>query len=108
MRALILTGPESEGQRAVDRALKQAFSERGDFCLSLSARVLLGQHPARSMLRALEDEGALLARMSGSGATCFGIFDSARAAGLAAYRIGASYEDWWITATGLAPAPVAG
>ena len=56
MRALILTGPESEGQRAVDRALKQAFSERGDFCLSLSARVLLGQHPARSMLRALEDE----------------------------------------------------
>lgn len=60
------------------------------------------------VLRALEDEGALLARMSGSGASCFGIFDSARAAGLAAYRIGASYEDWWITATGLAPEPAAG
>lgn len=60
------------------------------------------------VLRALEDEGALLARMSGSGASCFGIFDSARAAGLAAYRIGASYEDWWITATGLAPDPAAG
>lgn len=60
------------------------------------------------VLRALGDEGALLARMSGSGATCFGLFDSARAAGLAAYRIGASYEDWWITATGLAPAPDAG
>jgi len=56
MRTLILTGSESEGQRTVARALKQAFSERGDFCLSLSARVLLGQHPARSMLRALEDE----------------------------------------------------
>ncbi len=56
------------------------------------------------VLRALEDDGAVLARMSGSGATCFGIFDSARAAGLAAYRIGAAYEDWWITATGLAPA----
>ena len=60
------------------------------------------------VLRALADEGALLARMSGSGASCFGIFDSARAAGLAAYRIGASYEDWWITATGLAPEPAAG
>lgn len=60
------------------------------------------------VLNALDDEGALLSRMSGSGATCFGIFDSARAAGLAAYRIGASQEDWWITATGLAPAPVAG
>lgn len=60
------------------------------------------------VLRALDDEGALLSRMSGSGATCFGIFDSAPAAGLAAYRIGAAYEDWWITATGLAPAPGSG
>ena len=32
----------------------------------------------------------------------------AGAAGLAAYRMGASYEDWWITATGLAPVPDAG
>ncbi|MDO5643349.1 MAG: 4-(cytidine 5'-diphospho)-2-C-methyl-D-erythritol kinase, partial [Paracoccus sp. (in: a-proteobacteria)] len=58
-----------------------------------------------SVLRALRDEGALLARMSGSGATCFGLFDSAQAAGLAAYRIGTGGDDWWVTATGLAPAP---
>ncbi|WBU60256.1 4-(cytidine 5'-diphospho)-2-C-methyl-D-erythritol kinase [Paracoccus albus] len=61
-----------------------------------------------TVLRALQDEGALLARMSGSGATCFGLFESASAAGLAAYRIGAAYEDWWITATGLAPVTAAG
>ncbi|MDO5604622.1 MAG: 4-(cytidine 5'-diphospho)-2-C-methyl-D-erythritol kinase [Paracoccus sp. (in: a-proteobacteria)] len=58
-----------------------------------------------TVLRALRDEGAMIARMSGSGATCFGIFPDAAAAGLAAYRIGAAYEGWWITATGLAPHP---
>ncbi|WBU53179.1 4-(cytidine 5'-diphospho)-2-C-methyl-D-erythritol kinase [Paracoccus sp. SCSIO 75233] len=66
------------------------------------------QGPAMSLcpeiakvLRALEEEGAMLARMSGSGATCFGIFPDAASAGLAAYRIGAAYENWWIRATGL-------
>ncbi|WBU64017.1 4-(cytidine 5'-diphospho)-2-C-methyl-D-erythritol kinase [Paracoccus aerodenitrificans] len=56
-----------------------------------------------TVLRALQDEGAMLARMSGSGATCFGIFPDATSAGMAAYRIGAAYENWWITSTGLAP-----
>lgn len=56
------------------------------------------------VLDALTTEGALLARMSGSGATCFGIFDNAQAAGLAAYRIGTGGAAWWITATDLAPA----
>ena len=53
-------------------------------------------------LEALRDQGALLARMSGSGATCFGIFadlDQARAAALALARPG-----WWVAASGLAPA----
>ena len=59
-----------------------------------------------TVLRALRDEGALLARMSGSGASCFGIFLDAAAAGLAAYRIGAAHESWWITATRLASPPV--
>ena len=57
------------------------------------------------VLAALMGEGALLARMSGSGATCFGIFADAAAAGLAAYRIGTGPGDWWITATGLAAPP---
>ena len=60
------------------------------------------------VLAALEAEGALLARMSGSGATCFGIFADASAAGLAAYRIGTASDGWWITATGLAAPPAAG
>ena len=56
------------------------------------------------VLAALRAEGALLARMSGSGATCFGIFADASAAGLAAYRIGTG-ADWWITPTALAAPP---
>lgn len=59
-----------------------------------------------TVLRELESGGALLARMSGSGATCFGIFDSAHTAGIAAYRIGAAHENWWVVSTGLATVPL--
>ncbi|AHM03854.1 4-diphosphocytidyl-2-C-methyl-D-erythritol kinase [Roseibacterium elongatum DSM 19469] len=40
--------------------------------------------------------GCLLARMSGSGGTCFGLFGSAEAAQMAAARIGESKPDWWV------------
>lgn len=53
-------------------------------------------------IAALQGAGAALARMSGSGATCFGIFPdaaSAKAAADAVLRPG-----WWVRATGLAPA----
>ncbi|PRX37299.1 4-diphosphocytidyl-2-C-methyl-D-erythritol kinase [Meinhardsimonia xiamenensis] len=45
--------------------------------------------------------GCLLARMSGSGATCFGLYASAAAAGEAAARLGAERPAWWITPAGL-------
>jgi processive 1,2-diacylglycerol beta-glucosyltransferase len=62
MRTLILTGPDSEGQLAVSRALKLAFSARGDISLSVSAISLLGQHPALSQVRAMEQEALVTAR----------------------------------------------
>ena len=40
--------------------------------------------------------GCLLARMSGSGATCFGIFDAQTDAGDAASQIRTDYPDWWV------------
>ena len=47
-------------------------------------------------------EGVRLARMSGSGATCFGLFDG-REAGLAAEaRLRAAHRDWWLEAAPLA------
>jgi 4-diphosphocytidyl-2-C-methyl-D-erythritol kinase len=55
------------------------------------------------VLRALAARpGCQLARMSGSGATCFGLFATAREAGLAARRLRAEHPTWWIRATTLA------
>ncbi|WP_278923258.1 4-(cytidine 5'-diphospho)-2-C-methyl-D-erythritol kinase [Pseudophaeobacter profundi] len=45
--------------------------------------------------------GALLARMSGSGATCFALYASKKAAHKAAYQIGTEHPDWWIRAVSL-------
>ena len=44
-------------------------------------------------------EGALIARMSGSGATCFALFALPEAAAAAAARLAAEQPDWWV-ATG--------
>ncbi len=43
----------------------------------------------------------LLARMSGSGSTCFALYPSMKAAHFAAYEIGAAHPDWWCRATQL-------
>ena len=45
--------------------------------------------------------GAQLARMSGSGATCFALYPSKKAAHMAAYEIGAEHPEWWIRAVTL-------
>jgi 4-diphosphocytidyl-2-C-methyl-D-erythritol kinase len=42
--------------------------------------------------------GCELARMSGSGATCFGIFSSAGAASAAAAALRVPFPHWWVTA----------
>lgn len=51
-----------------------------------------------SVLKILNDEeGCALARMSGSGASCFGLFHTKEEAKLATYRLREAYPDWWIT-----------
>ncbi len=50
-------------------------------------------------LRALA--GCNLARMSGSGATCFALLDSLAAAGAAAKTLVGKYPRWWVQATTL-------
>jgi 4-diphosphocytidyl-2-C-methyl-D-erythritol kinase len=69
------------------------------------------QPPAMSLspmiadvLNALADlDGVQLARMSGSGATCFGLFPNAEAARTAATRLKTDHPDWWTTATTFGP-----
>jgi len=45
--------------------------------------------------------GCALARMSGSGATCFGLYPDSDMAARAAARIAAERPDWWVQATRL-------
>jgi 4-diphosphocytidyl-2-C-methyl-D-erythritol kinase len=60
--------------------------------------------PARRLLPVIrgiigvlgEQEDCRLARMSGSGATCFGIFDNWQAAARCADRIASAHSDWWV------------
>jgi 4-diphosphocytidyl-2-C-methyl-D-erythritol kinase len=54
------------------------------------------------VLAALRSEpGCGLARMSGSGATCFGLFASPRAAAAAARKLSSAQPGWWVRATAI-------
>jgi 4-diphosphocytidyl-2-C-methyl-D-erythritol kinase len=54
------------------------------------------------VLKALRgQDGCELARMSGSGATCFGLFASSRAAAAAARSLSAEHPRWWVMPTAL-------
>jgi len=59
-----------------------------------------------TILNALESsEGCLLARMSGSGATCFGLYRRRGQAARAARAIAAAQPHWWVTPAGFDAAP---
>lgn len=62
--------------------------------------------PARALapqigdcLDALAREGMALVRMSGSGATCFGLVETGAEAACIAARLQAAHPRWWVTAT---------
>ena len=50
-------------------------------------------------LAALNRAGAGFARMSGSGATCFGLFETGNVAKRAALELRARHPDWFVAAT---------
>lgn len=50
------------------------------------------------VLAVIAATGALMARMSGSGATCFGLFATPGAAGAAAAAVAARHPGWWVRA----------
>ena len=45
------------------------------------------------------ERGCMLARMSGSGPTCFGIFDTEETADAAARALAARKKKWWVRPT---------
>ena len=56
---------------------------------------------AKALGRMRETPGCRLARMSGSGATVFGLYDDCEAAAKAAQEIRRLRPDWWVKATSL-------
>lgn len=87
------------GTFPVARALARALSERRND-LEPAARALA---PAvGETLRLIgETPGCLLARMSGSGATCFGLFENSIDAEAAAEIVRRAEPNWWIEATAM-------
>ncbi len=102
----VSTGPVFRAWDGVDRGpiasgdlLARAIAGRND--LEPPARALapvIGDVVA--MLR--DQRGVLLARMSGSGATCFALFDSAESRAAAARAIRTAQPGWWCLESALA------
>jgi 4-diphosphocytidyl-2-C-methyl-D-erythritol kinase len=65
--------------------------------LTASAMALVPELGA-VLTRLAAAEGALIARMSGSGATCFALFSVADAAASTAKRLRAEHPNWWVAA----------
>lgn len=73
--------------------------------LEIPARMIAPQ--IGTVLGALAQQGALIARMSGSGATCFALFTDSSAARRAGAAISKAHPGWWVAAGRLYPARAA-
>jgi 4-diphosphocytidyl-2-C-methyl-D-erythritol kinase len=88
----------SRGKENIPALLRNLSGNRND----LEAPAVALQPVIAEVLNDLRTlSGCHLARMSGSGATCFGLFASARAAAAAAQALRAKHPDWWVRATTL-------
>jgi 4-diphosphocytidyl-2-C-methyl-D-erythritol kinase len=82
-----------------DKALFAFLAEHGN---DLEAAAIRLAPPVADLLAALREQpGCRLARMSGSGTACFGVFASPVEAADAAQRLKATHSDWWVQATEL-------
>jgi 4-diphosphocytidyl-2-C-methyl-D-erythritol kinase len=95
-------------RRGVGLPLPPAFAGAADLVAYLKDTSNDLEAPARAIapvigevLDFIADEGALLSRMSGSGATCFGLFENGTAAARAADAIHAAHPGWWTVASRL-------
>jgi len=94
---------------AWDRTDRGALPGGDALTIALNGRNDL-EPPARALASAIDTvlamlgqaDGVRLARMSGSGATCFALFDRAEDCAAAATAIRAARPDWWCLETALA------
>ncbi len=104
-RQPVATGPVFAAWDGIDRG--ELFGDPAGRAQLLAARNDL-QRPATAQCPAITDMltelGALgpwLARMSGSGATCFALFDAAATRDAAGVRLAQSHPHWWYMAGAL-------
>jgi 4-diphosphocytidyl-2-C-methyl-D-erythritol kinase len=96
-------------RRGVEGPKPGQWSSVAELILFLDTTTNDLETPARALAPEIGDvldvlancPNVLLSRMSGSGATCFGLFDDRTAADAAAKRIKDHYPDWWVAAAQL-------
>ena len=97
-RVPLSTGPVFAGWDGLDRGalpdgVVSKIAREGRNDLESSAIALCP--PIAAVLAALGQTKPLLARMSGSGATCFALYDDMATRDAAAAEIKAAHRDWW-------------
>jgi 4-diphosphocytidyl-2-C-methyl-D-erythritol kinase len=103
-------GRESNGRFSVPARWTDAPADAGELARrlgetrnDLTAAAVALVPDIGDLLAAIENApGCLLARMSGSGASCFGLFAAADAAAKAAASLQVVAQNWWIRATAIA------
>lgn len=86
--------------RALPRGLEELVAYLAKHGNDLEPPAIEIQPVIAQVLGGLRDtNGCLLARMSGSGATCFGLYTSPRAAAAAAKSLAVAHPSWWVKAT---------
>ncbi len=84
-----------------------ALKDRDELIRYLASQPNDLEPPARALQPVISDvlaalsgcDGCLFARMSGSGATCFGLFGTDAAAAAAAQRVSGGHPGWWVAPT---------
>ncbi len=98
--ALLRSAPQDEGSRGIglDRAaLLAVLAETGNDLEAPARQVAPVIDTVLAALRA--QPGCRLARMSGSGATCFALFDDCRQSAAAGRALAREQAGWWVKAT---------
>lgn len=102
-RALAL----APGAKLADAAAVPAFTSRAATVVWLAGEPNDLEPPAHRLAPVLDEvaaalratPGALLARMSGSGATMFALYEDCRAAARAAKQVAGKHPAWWVKST---------
>lgn len=97
-RLPLATGPVFKGWDGQDRGAMPCGSFRtiaAEGRNDLEAAAVALCPPIADVLAALRETGAWLVRMSGSGATCFALYETAEGREAASSRIAQKDPDWW-------------